>query len=311
MIFYRKDYFVIKIKKPKFYIGIIIFGVVIALSVFAAAPIQAALRIWGLALTELMILICAVVPVYLFKWNIKEVFPIKKPKLRLAFGTFVIWYGTNITAILITLVLTYFFPDAMTVRSYGISNIFAGVPLLISLFIAAVMPSVCEEALHRGFIYYTFQNVHNKWLKIAAIGAIFGLFHLDLYRFLPTAAMGFALTYIIVETKNMVYPVLFHFINNALSVFSTILSSKLIEAGIQDIVVGPVEIGLYLIIASAVPFIFIGGSKLVKPLENGIAVKTSKKVIKAAVIISVILFITGSSITAFFIIDQMKYFLKF
>ncbi len=299
----------IKVKAPKFYIGIIIFAIVIVLSIFAAAPLQHALKIWGLALTELIILICAVIPVYLFKWNIKEVFPIKKPKLRPVFGTFVLWYGTNIAAIAITIILTYFFPDQMSARSEGISSFFTGVPLIISLFIAAVMPAVCEEALHRGFIYYTFQNV-DKWIKIAALGFIFGLFHLDIYRFLPTAIMGLSLTYIIVETKNMIYPMLFHFINNALSVFMTALSLKLIEAGIQTISVQPVEIGLYLIISSAVPFLFIGGSKLIKPLENGAAVKTSKKVMTASIIISSVLFLAGLSIISYFLFDQIKLFLN-
>lgn len=251
-------------------------------------------------------MICAVIPVFLLRWNIKDVFTIKKLKLRSVFGTFVIWYGTNITAIAITTILTYFFPDAMSVRSEGISSFFIGIPLIVSLFIAAVMPAVCEEALHRGFIYYTFQNVGNKWLKIAAIGVIFGLFHLDIYRFLPTAVMGLSLTYVMVETKNMIYPMLFHFINNALSVFLTALSLKLIEAGIQAGSIQPAEIGLYLIFSSAVPFLFIGGSKLIKPLENGAAVKTSKKIMTTSIIISAVLFLAGLSIMSFFILDQIK-----
>ena len=40
-------------------------------------------------------------------------------------------------------------------------------------------------------------------------------------RFLPTALLGAALTYLMVETENMIYPALFHFINNF---FPTLLS---------------------------------------------------------------------------------------
>ena len=41
------------------------------------------------------------------------------------------------------------------------------------------LSNYCEEALHRGFIQYSFQSVRSDWVIILSMGFIFGLFHMD------------------------------------------------------------------------------------------------------------------------------------
>lgn len=47
-------------------------------------------------------------------------------------------------------------------------------------------------------------------------GCIFGAFHGSIWRFLPTAILGMAMAYLLTETGNMVYNMLFHAVNNLL-----------------------------------------------------------------------------------------------
>ena len=41
---------------------------------------------------------------------------------------------------------------------------------------------------------------------VTAMGIIFGIFHLDFVRFIPTAVLGAALTYVMLETDNILLP---------------------------------------------------------------------------------------------------------
>jgi len=98
------------------------------------------------------------------------------------------------------------------------------VPLVLSVAIMGVMPGICEEVLHRGLILHTLKNQKNDTVKIILMAAIFGVFHIDPYRFLPTALIGLVLSYIMIKTENILLPVLLHFANkfgNILTLFDT------------------------------------------------------------------------------------------
>lgn len=250
---------------PLYGIGLFIF--VILVSLFAFAPIQWRLGMYGLAVTELMLLLIAVGAALLFRQNLREVFPVKRPSLRQIFGTLSIWLGSYLAVMAVTMILGYFFPEGILGVSQGLSEVLQSVPVWMTFLIAAVMPAICEEAVHRGFILYTFQNVKNKWVIITAMGAIFGLFHLDPYRFLPTALLGAALTYIMVETKNILLPMLFHLVNNAPSAFSALLTAENTEmkAAADALDYIPLaSVGSFLMFACVVPFLLLLGTKLLK-----------------------------------------------
>ncbi len=66
---------------------------------------------YGLALTEVLILLFAVIPAILYRVDLKEVFPFKVPRLRHALGSMLLWFGTYLLVILVTQVTLYFFPE--------------------------------------------------------------------------------------------------------------------------------------------------------------------------------------------------------
>ncbi|MDB4983809.1 MAG: putative transporter permease protein, partial [Myxococcales bacterium] len=88
----------------------------------------------------------------------------------------------------------------------------------ISLALTALTPAVCEEALFRGPILRGFSAKLPRVMSAVITGALFGLFHLDLWRVVPTGLLGVALSLIALETDSIVPAVIAHFTNNALIV---------------------------------------------------------------------------------------------
>lgn len=278
------------VSRPRVSVGIIVFVVSMAALVFVAAPIQEALQMWGLALTELMLLALAIIPALRRRWPLREVFPMKIPSLAQVFGVLVLWLASYVAVYVTTVSLYYLFPAGMGALSTGLAEFFTSVPMPLALFIAAVMPAVCEEFLHRGLIQYTFKG-KSKWVTVLSMGFIFGLFHLDMFRFLGSAILGGVLAYIMWETKNLLLPILLHFVNNAVSTSIGFVTQP--NAGLMQALTA---IGYALIAATIVPFLFIAGSRLLMSGELRKAKPIRKKTWVIATLLAVLLMAGGAAI---------------
>lgn len=255
--------------KVKPYYGLIIFCAVMVLMIIVAPPIQARLGMYGVAITELIILITGIIPIFILKLDIKDVLPVKRPKLLQLIGVIVLWIATYILTLTVALVIQYFFPGFAKVGN-SLQNVFVSVPMAIALFIIGLMPAVCEEILHRGIILYTFKNIKNKWVTILCMGLIFGIFHMDMYRFLPTALIGVVLTYIMITTKNIILPMLFHLINNSFTVCLSFAIQNINTTTTANTTntSSLISIGGGLILCSIVPLMFLLGARLIKNNQN-------------------------------------------
>ncbi|MCF8378976.1 MAG: CPBP family intramembrane metalloprotease [Bacteroidales bacterium] len=102
-------------------------------------------------------------------------------------------------------------------NSFLNSSSFSG--LLLNLFIIAVVPAIGEELFFRGIL----QNMMIRWTKnshwgILITGFAFALLHFQFLSLLPRIAQGILLGYLFLWTKSLWYPIIAHFINNALAV---------------------------------------------------------------------------------------------
>lgn len=273
-----------------------VFLVVMLSMLFVAGPVQSRLGMIGLLITELILLAIALVAVYITKAPFKEVFPLELPRPRFIVGTIFIWFGTYIIILLSTLIVGCFFPEGLNNVSTAMNTLFVSIPLWARFLIVAVSPAICEEAVHRGVILHFLKPVEKKWSIILIMAFLFGLFHLSIYRFLPTAILGGAITYIAIETKNIFYPFLLHMIHNSLSVFVSELAqpgSEVAEAAADTTAVySLLSVGAYFIIACVVPWLLWAGVKLVHKKDAERRFKTWQKLL-FCVLVSLLCIIVG------------------
>jgi len=177
--------------------------------------------------------------------------------------------------LLVTLIIGYLFPEGLSEVSGSLQDVFTSLPMGIAFFIIAGSPAICEEALVRGFILASFESLQKKWLIVLIVGILFGILHLDYYRFLPTAILGMVLSYIMVETKNILLPALFHFINNGFSTIVSFLTAGQTEVTAASVKVPLVSIGAFFILCAASPFLLLIGMRLIQEKKQVIDIEAA------------------------------------
>jgi sodium transport system permease protein len=86
--------------------------------------------------------------------------------------------------------------------------------LAATLLLMAITPAVCEEALFRGPILRGLATRLSPLAAAAVTGVLFGLFHFDVWRFLPTALLGLMLSLIALRARSILPSMLAHGVNN-------------------------------------------------------------------------------------------------
>ena len=190
--------------------GMAMFLVVMASFYTIIAWMQGKWGMYGLALTELYLLVLSIAGAKLLKQPLKTVFPVKKPEGKKLLAVVLFWISSYALVIPLTMLVAYFYPKEMFSVSGNLNAFISSVPPLLALLISSVLPAMCEEAVHRGFILKSMQSrFHNVWGLTIFMGILFGLFHGSVWRFLPTALLGGVLSYLMIRTENMIYPGLF------------------------------------------------------------------------------------------------------
>ena len=164
---------------------------------------------------ELILLGTAVGAVAVFGGKFRSVFPIHKPKFTEVMGTILIYLGASQAISVVTMIEMYIAPEMVTETSIGLSSMFTSSSMIVAIIVVGIAPAICEEAVFRGVFFNSIWNqTHGKWIPIIVTAAVFGLFHGSIIRFFPTFLLGIVLGYLVYETNNMFYNVMFHAINN-------------------------------------------------------------------------------------------------
>lgn len=246
--------------------GIALFLIIMLLFFLVFAPLQYHFGMVGLLLTELGLLLVTLLAVWLTHQPFREVFPMYRPRFGQIMGTILLWIGCFLFTITVSLISMLLFPEGFLDTGSDMVSLFASIPAVFSFLIVAVSPAICEEAMHRGFIMHTFKGISRDWVAVLCIGLIFGLFHTNPYRFLPTALLGMGLAYIMRKSQNILLPSLFHFINNAIAFLAGQSSAAFEVNRFTNPAADPsflvVALGSYLIIGCLAPILLYAGSYL-------------------------------------------------
>ena len=87
----------------------------------------------------------------------------------------------------------------------------------VSLFLFALTPAICEEALFRGLILRSLLRRFPAGISILIASLLFGLFH-GTERLLPTATLGVLLALVTWRSGSLWPAVILHALNNAILV---------------------------------------------------------------------------------------------
>jgi membrane protease YdiL (CAAX protease family) len=211
-------------RKRDIALALAVFAVAMLMLLFVAAPIQLRFGLTGVVLTEIIILAFAFLGVFLMRRPLREAFPLRRPRLAHSLGSAFTYVGTLLLTLVVSYVLMAIFPGMAEVSS-ALGDFFTGSSFPLAFLAVAVMPAICEEAMHRGMILSSLRAVRSVRARVLIMGLIFGLFHLDPYRFLPTMLLGMGLSYIMIKTGNFLYPMIFHFVNNLFSLATAFLAT--------------------------------------------------------------------------------------
>lgn len=119
---------------------------------------------------------------------------------------------------LASLVSAYLFPVPQSVlEAFGEVLLDETVPLWQMVLFFALMPALFEEVAFRGVILYGLRSRLKPLALCLAVGAIFGIFHVSLFRIIPTAYLGALLAATVLLTGSLLPAILWHFLNNSLA----------------------------------------------------------------------------------------------
>ncbi len=185
---------------------------------FLASPAQTADFAWGMAFTQVGLFVpLALGATWFFGLPWRDALGLRLPKaVDVGWGLLA---GALCPAVGLTVahVQERFLPASPTAMD-ALNGMIPELPLPLLLLLVAVLPGVCEELLFRG----TIQGLLGRSLRpvVAAVltAVAFGLFHLSLFRVLPTAVLGLIFGVARFRSGSVLIPMGMHLLNNGLLV---------------------------------------------------------------------------------------------
>lgn len=238
-------------KRNIFFLIITILGIVAPLLIPIPYEIM---DIWG---QYIILLFPSILFVILTKGSFKEIFKLRKINLK----TLVITLVMSIAMQPLTILAATFGNMIASDQAQILENWMPQYSPLMGLFVIALTPAICEEAVIRGVMLPT--NSKMSIHKLALLnGFLFGIFHMNLYQFTYTFVMAVIVTYLVIATKSILPSVIIHFINNGLSVLSesnTGINSffTVLEEGPKFIQNNEIAAFVYLILMAIISFVVV------------------------------------------------------
>lgn len=90
--------------------------------------------------------------------------------------------------------------------------------LIVALVIGAFIAPVIEEMFFRGFFYPALRKQFGVFWAILVSSLVFGIFHLNVWLFVPTFLIGVVLAYLYERENSLGPPIALHVANNLISI---------------------------------------------------------------------------------------------
>lgn len=208
-----------QVPRHKIAFAAISFVVGLVLMYFVGSYLQLRFGMLGLALTEFFILGFALLSTWASGLRFKQVFRVRRGRAREWVASLFVYLGAFFGALCVSYVLTLVSP-ALVERGAQLNGFIMSGGMAVAFVAVSLLPGICEEAWHRGYLLSSLGAIKGVVARVVIMGLVFGVFHLDSARFFQTMVLGMALSYMRIKTDNFVVPVVFHTLNNLISVLA-------------------------------------------------------------------------------------------
>lgn len=197
--------------------AVLVMAISILLIFYVQGIAVAKLGLAGVGVQQL----CFLVLVFGFAWYIKadqkKLFSLSRPKGRHILGALLLWAGTYLFAILLSVPFARLFPSSAS-QMEQMTGWLENEPLWMLVLVVAVTPAICEEMLFRGFLFGTMKEKWKPWIAILVSGILFGVYHMSLVKTVTVSLLGIVFAYVVYVSDSILCSVLMHLCNNGLAV---------------------------------------------------------------------------------------------
>ena len=170
------------------------------------------------------------IPVLIFtaskKLNFKEVFRINSPGLLPMLLVILGAIPAYLVALMLNNVFAFLIQLMGEIPSSPIPAPTNLQEILVSLFVFAVAPGICEELMHRGLMLRAYER-RGSYRALAYTAILFGIFHFDMFNLLGPIFLGVLIGYYVLRTNSIFAGIFAHFLNNSIAVMLSYMGTKM------------------------------------------------------------------------------------
>lgn len=143
---------------------------------------------------------------------------------KINFNVLLISLAIGVLAFVINIVISTMFSGIISIIGYrqptyfGTSEPYTNTTFYVQILTIAILPSLCEEFLHRGLLLQGTKHIGFK-RSIVLSGVLFGLIHFNINQVFFAIILGMLLGLVAVVSKNIWPAVIIHFVNNMIGVY--------------------------------------------------------------------------------------------
>ncbi len=116
------------------------------------------------------------------------------------------------------LVNTYLFPVPESMLEAFGRSLTEGLATWEFVLLLSLLPGILEEVAFRGVLLSGLRKqMRRTWMAVAVSALVFGVFHVSLFRIIPTGFLGVVLALVVLRTGSIFPAMLWHFLNNFLA----------------------------------------------------------------------------------------------
>jgi len=197
---------------------LVIFGGIVFFMLFYFGQLLSLWNVMASLVITQVVLILAPALAFLFytKSPVLETLSFRRPPVRYVIAALSLGFATVVISMLILTVQTKFLPYSEEyARQMQLMVMPPGSELWQIILVAALSPAICEEIFFRGVLQGILRKNLPKEKLIIVIGILFGVFHLSMFRILPTGLLGVLLAYLTLASGSIFPSMCLHFMHNA------------------------------------------------------------------------------------------------